>query len=54
MISDVRFSPLFSPPQLAGVPLKTLKNLQLPSFLVRPETYVKPHLYFWSGVPTIR
>lgn len=40
--------------QLAGIPLKTLKNLQLPSFMVRPETSVKPHLYYWSGVPTIK
>jgi ClpP class serine protease len=40
--------------RLTGVPTKTLRNLQIPSFLFRPETSVKPHLYYWSGVPAIK
>jgi protease IV len=40
--------------RLAGIPPKTLKNLQIPSFFLRPETSAKPHLYFWSGVPTVK
>jgi hypothetical protein len=40
--------------RLAGVPAKTLKNLHLPSFLLHPETTVKPHLYYWSGIPEMK
>jgi protease-4 len=39
---------------LSGVPAKALKNLQIPGFLFHPETSGKPHLYYWSGVPTIK
>ncbi len=40
--------------RLAGVPVKTLKNLQIPGFFFHPETSAKPHLYYWSAVPTLK
>jgi protease IV len=40
--------------QLAGVPAKTLKGLQIPGFFFHPETSVKPHLYYWSAIPEMK
>jgi protease IV len=40
--------------KLSGIPTKSLRSLQLPSFLFRPQTGGKPHLYYWSGVPEIK
>jgi protease-4 len=40
--------------KFAGVPAKTLKNLNIPYFLLKPEISGKPHLYFWSGVPELK
>jgi protease-4 len=40
--------------QFAGVPTKTLKSLQIPSFFFHPEKSGKPHLYLWSSVPTVK
>ena len=40
--------------RMAGISPKTLKNLHLPSFLLHPETTVKPHLYYWSGIPEMK
>jgi protease-4 len=40
--------------KFAGVPAKTLKNLNIPYFLLQPEISGKPHLYFWSGVPELK
>jgi protease-4 len=40
--------------RLAGVPATSLKKLELPGFFFHPETSSKPHLYYWSGAPTIK
>jgi protease-4 len=40
--------------QFAGIPAKTLKSLNIPYFLLHPETSGKPHLYYWSGVPEVK